>query len=93
MTPLMHALDSGEPARMPSSPAVTELERSVAAAGAMGAAETVDAFLSSNSFPLAEPPYYTLVYRGPGDDIAGRFQEDSAVLFVHGLENLRYKRF
>jgi enterochelin esterase family protein len=54
---------------MLSSPALQELERSVAAAGAHAASEAVDAFLSSHSFPLAEPPYYTLVYRGPGDEV------------------------
>ena len=32
-------------------------------------AATIDAFLEENRFPLAEPPYYTFVYRGQADDV------------------------
>ncbi len=69
MTHPVHALDATDPPRMPASPALKELERSVFAAGVTGATETVESFLSSHSFPLAEPPYYTFVYRGPGDEV------------------------
>ena len=69
MTPLLHAVDAAASNRMPASPAVQALQRSVADAGRRGAAQAIDDFLSSHTFPLAEPPYYTLVYRGPGDEV------------------------
>ena len=68
MVPL-YAVGAAETSRLPSSPALRELERTVSGAGPGGAADAVGSFLASHSFPLAEPPYYTFVYRGPGDEV------------------------
>ena len=32
----------------------------------------IDAFLAEGAFPIAEPPYYTFVYRGPADAVSLR---------------------
>jgi len=65
----VRALDAADPHRMPTSPAMQELEDSISAAGPAGAAGAVEAFLASQSFPLEEPPFYTVVYRGPGEEV------------------------
>ncbi|WP_419948400.1 alpha/beta hydrolase [Candidatus Palauibacter sp.] len=41
--------------------------------------DAVDAFLATHEFPLAEPPLYTFVYRGPADQVRLRH-------WVYGLQ-------
>ncbi len=49
---------------MPDSPAIAELVM----AGDLDAGR-IDAFLEARSFPIAEPPNYTFVYRGSAADV------------------------
>ncbi len=49
---------------MPVSPAISELEARVESEPG-----AVEQFLLENEFPLAEPPFYTFVFRGPADAV------------------------
>ena len=62
---------------MPHSPAIAALEQRLVSGFA--AADAVDAFVDANEFPLAEPPLYTVAYRGRADAVRLRH-------WVHGLQ-------
>ena len=67
------ALAAADEPLMPVSPAVRALEKSLSAPTAL------DRFMESNTFPLAEPPLYTFVYRGQADAVNLRH-------WIYGLE-------
>ena len=62
-------LEAADPRGMPTSSVMRELEAELSAAGPIRARSAVEEFLASRSFPLAEPPFYTVVYRGAADEV------------------------
>ncbi|WP_419161739.1 alpha/beta hydrolase [Candidatus Palauibacter sp.] len=69
-----HTRAHGPATPMPRSALIAALEERLASDP-----EALDAFLAAHEFPLAEPPLYTFVYRGPAEGVRLRH-------WVHGLQ-------